>query len=177
MKSSTHGSTAVAERARRAEPKAMDLIFSQREARQLLSAFTALKNGDGSVRLPLEWTGMQGKVAETFNDVVDLNERMAEELARLRQRVGKEGKLKQRASLGDVRGFWQDSGELGQRADRRPGAPDQRNRARDRRRGAGRPVADHGAGDRRPSAGGRVPAHREDRSTRWWTSSRRSPRK
>ncbi|MFZ3320852.1 MAG: HAMP domain-containing protein, partial [Usitatibacter sp.] len=109
MKSSTHGSTAVAERARRAQPKVTDLIFSQREARQLLSALTALKNGDGSIRLPLEWTGMQGKVAETFNEVVDLNQRMAEELAHLRQRVGREGKLKVRASLGDVRGFWKDS--------------------------------------------------------------------
>ena len=52
---------------------------------------------------------MHGKVAEVFNEVVDLNERMAEELARLRQSVGKQGKLKQRASLGDVRGFWKDS--------------------------------------------------------------------
>src|SRR5205085_850984 len=33
---------------------------------------------------------------------------MAEELARLRQKVGKEGKLKQRVEMGDVRGFWRD---------------------------------------------------------------------
>ena len=31
---------------------------------------------------------------------------MADELARLRQVVGKEGKLKQRASLPGARGFW-----------------------------------------------------------------------
>src|SRR5437868_11336434 len=31
---------------------------------------------------------------------------MADELARLRQVVGKEGKLKQRASLPEARGFW-----------------------------------------------------------------------
>ena len=41
--------------------------------------------------------------------MVDLNEGMAQELARLRQTVGKEGKLKQRASLGEVKGFWKDS--------------------------------------------------------------------
>src|SRR5258706_504297 len=52
---------------------------------------------------------MQGKLAETFNEVVDLNQRMAEELSRLRQKVGKEGKLKQRAEMSDVRGFWRDS--------------------------------------------------------------------
>ena len=100
MKNPSNGSTAVAERARRGQPSASDVVFSQREARQLLSALTALSKGDSSVRLPVEWTGMQGKVAETFNDVVELNERMAEELARLRQRVGKEGKLKQRAAAG-----------------------------------------------------------------------------
>src|ERR671914_164620 len=76
-----------------------------------LTALNALKRGDASARLPLEWTGLAGKVAETFNDVVDLNARMAEELARLSRVVGKEGKLKQRATLGDVKGFWQDAME------------------------------------------------------------------
>jgi HAMP domain-containing protein/signal transduction histidine kinase/CheY-like chemotaxis protein len=75
----------------------------------LLTALTALKKGDCSVRLPLEWTGLAGKVADTFNEVVELNERMAGELERLGRVVGKEGKLTQRASLGDVTGFWRDS--------------------------------------------------------------------
>src|SRR6202165_364335 len=84
-------------------------VVSEQDMRIMLSALTSLRKGDGSVRLPLEWTGLAGKVAEVFNDVVELNERMAEELATLRQTVGREGKLKQRASLGDVRGFWRDS--------------------------------------------------------------------
>jgi len=50
-----------------------------------------------------------GKVADAFNEVVELNERMAQELARLSRVVGKEGKLSQRLSLGDVNGFWQES--------------------------------------------------------------------
>jgi len=37
-------------------------------------ALTALRQGDGTVRLPVEWTGMQGKIAETFNEVVELME-------------------------------------------------------------------------------------------------------
>jgi HAMP domain-containing protein len=81
---------------------------SEGEVKVILAALTGLKQGDSSVRLPVEWTGMQGKLAETFNEVVDLNGRMAEELARLRQKVGKEGKLKQRAEMTDVRGFWRD---------------------------------------------------------------------
>jgi HAMP domain-containing protein/signal transduction histidine kinase/DNA-binding response OmpR family regulator len=91
-----------------AKPVPEGTIVSPQEARTLLAALIALKQGDSSVRLPVEWTGMQGKLAETFNDVVDLNERMAEELQRLRQKVGKEGKLKQRAAMSDVRGFWRD---------------------------------------------------------------------
>jgi HAMP domain-containing protein len=75
----------------------------------LLQALTSLKKGDFSVRLPLEWTGVPGKVADTFNDVVELIERMARELARVSRVVGKEGKLSQRASLGDVSGSWQDA--------------------------------------------------------------------
>jgi len=84
-------------------------LTSNYEMGMMLSALTALKKGDGSVRLPLEWTGILGKVAEVFNDVVELNERMATELATLRKTVGREGKLKERASVGDVRGFWKDS--------------------------------------------------------------------
>ena len=84
-------------------------IVTDKEVKLLLSALTALKKGDSSVRLPLEWTGLRGKLAETFNDVIELNESLAEELTRLRQTVGKEGKLKERASLGEVKGFWKDS--------------------------------------------------------------------
>jgi HAMP domain-containing protein/signal transduction histidine kinase/DNA-binding response OmpR family regulator len=83
--------------------------ITQAEIKTLLNALSALKQGDSTVRLPIEWDGLKGKLAETFNEVVELNDHMATELARLRQRVGREGKLKERADLGDVRGFWRDS--------------------------------------------------------------------
>src|SRR5260221_6006698 len=81
------------------------------EMTALLNALTALRKGKPGVRLPVEWTGVEGKVADAFNQVVELNERMATELARLSRVVGKEGKLSQRAALGDVSGFWQESVE------------------------------------------------------------------
>src|SRR4051812_35859011 len=81
------------------------------EMTALLHALNALKNGQPLVRLPAEWTGVAGKVADAFNDVVELNERMASELGRLSRAVGKEGKLSQRLSIGDIRGFWRDSVE------------------------------------------------------------------
>ncbi|MEX0714452.1 MAG: HAMP domain-containing protein, partial [Pirellulales bacterium] len=79
------------------------------DKRELLSALVALKKGDFSVRLPLAWEGLDGKIADTFNDMIELNERMARELARLSHTVGKEGRISQRASIGPVSGSWADS--------------------------------------------------------------------
>ncbi|MDB5478788.1 MAG: rpfC 2, partial [Alphaproteobacteria bacterium] len=81
------------------------------EMMSLLYALSSLRNGEKGVRLPQEWTGISGKVADAFNEVVAINERMALELGRLSQSVGKEGKLSQRLVLGDVGGFWQESVE------------------------------------------------------------------
>jgi hypothetical protein len=48
-----------------------------------LSTLKAVRRGDFSARLPEEWTGIAGKVADTFNEVVELNQRLALELHRL----------------------------------------------------------------------------------------------
>ena len=81
------------------------------EMTQILAALTQLKRGDATARLPLHAAGVFGKVAEVFNQLVEQNAAMADELSRLSQVVGKEGKLKKRASLPDARGFWADSVE------------------------------------------------------------------
>src|SRR5947208_3700882 len=74
--------------------------------RKLLEVLTALRKGNFSPRLPAKWTGMAGKVADTLNAVMELNQRMAKELERLARLVGKEGKISHRASLGDFTGQW-----------------------------------------------------------------------
>ncbi len=81
----------------------------QLDKTMLLTALSALKRGDFTARLPVDLPGMDGKIADAFNDVVELNQRMAEELERLSQVVGKEGKISQRASMGDVTGSWKAS--------------------------------------------------------------------
>ncbi|NKI94628.1 HAMP domain-containing protein [Rhizobacter sp. SG703] len=83
-----------------------EVATPEREMVTLLAALTQLRRGDASVRLPLHWEGLAGKVADVFNDLVEQNAAMADELGRLRQVVGKEGKLKQRAVLSETRGFW-----------------------------------------------------------------------
>ncbi|HJZ94038.1 MAG TPA: HAMP domain-containing protein, partial [Gemmataceae bacterium] len=90
-------------------PTLQEPAVSGNEMGILLRALNALKKGEADIRLPADWTGVAGKVADAFNEVVELNERMAGELARLSRVVGKEGKLSQRLSLGDVTGFWRES--------------------------------------------------------------------
>jgi hypothetical protein len=45
--------------------------------RLLLKALVAFKKGDFSVRLPGEWTGEAGKIADTFNDIIELSDKTA----------------------------------------------------------------------------------------------------
>ena len=40
----------------------------------LLTALRKMRDGDFSVRLPSGWTGLEGKIADTFNDIVTSNE-------------------------------------------------------------------------------------------------------
>src|SRR5258708_32360795 len=68
-------------------------------ARQLLHGLLALKKGDFSVRMPSHLIGIDGKIADCFNEVSDLNQRMADVLEAIRSVVGKEGELLQHAGL------------------------------------------------------------------------------
>ncbi len=72
----------------------------------LLKTLIAFRDGDFSARLPVDQTGVAGKIADTLNDIFKLNERMASEFLRISSAVGKEGKISQRASLGPATGRW-----------------------------------------------------------------------
>jgi HAMP domain-containing protein/signal transduction histidine kinase/CheY-like chemotaxis protein len=78
------------------------------EKRDLLAALTALRKGDFSVRLPIHLDGLDGKIADAFNDVVDLSQKFATELERISRAVGKDGRIHERMSIGEVRGAWAD---------------------------------------------------------------------
>src|SRR6266446_10364938 len=73
---------------------------------QLLSVLLAYKAGDFSVRLPADWTGVPGKIADAFNEIVEFNQRLSTETERVSRVVGKEGKLKQRLSVPGAKGGW-----------------------------------------------------------------------
>ncbi len=81
---------------------------SDLDTRQMLHGLAALKKGDFSVRLPMEWTGMAGKVADTFNDLADMMKNSTENLNKISRVVGKEGKLGERLPVGEVTGGWKE---------------------------------------------------------------------
>src|SRR5207302_906375 len=72
----------------------------------LLRALTEFKRGNFSVRLPDDWTGMAGKIADTFNEVVEADQRLGRELSRVGRVVGDEGRINQRAAVPAVGGDW-----------------------------------------------------------------------
>ncbi len=76
------------------------------ELHKLLHALQAMRAGDFSVRLAGDHLGIEGKIADTFNEIAATNERMAQQLDRVGQVVGKEGKTKQRVKLGASGGAW-----------------------------------------------------------------------
>jgi HAMP domain-containing protein len=79
---------------------------SNEELRELLDVMLAVRDGDFSVRLPGHWTGLVGKIADAVNDVVASNQRMAEQLERVGQVVGKEGRTRQRVHFTRPVGAW-----------------------------------------------------------------------
>src|SRR2546426_9994326 len=75
---------------------------------ELLKALRQFKRGDFSARMPLNLTGVDGEIAQAFNDVVDLEEAKAAEIARVADQVGKEGQIGQRMHLPGPTGAWAD---------------------------------------------------------------------
>ncbi|MGC1836418.1 MAG: HAMP domain-containing protein, partial [Candidatus Acidiferrales bacterium] len=72
----------------------------------ILASLRAMRDGDFSARLPGHWTGLAGKVADTFNDIAATNQQMARELKRVGQVVGKEGRTRERVRFHQSKAAW-----------------------------------------------------------------------
>ncbi|MGI8813530.1 MAG: HAMP domain-containing protein [Pyrinomonadaceae bacterium] len=73
---------------------------------QLLTVLTAVRSGDFTHRLPLGGEGNAGRIYDALNEIIERNERLASELGRISEVVGKEGKIAQRARLPQATGGW-----------------------------------------------------------------------
>src|SRR5580704_9081832 len=72
----------------------------------LLTAMVAFRDGNFSTRLPSDWPGLEGRIAEAFNQAIAHEDRISREINRLSESVGKEGRLRQRMSLAGAIGQW-----------------------------------------------------------------------
>ncbi|HEX5081976.1 MAG TPA: HAMP domain-containing protein, partial [Blastocatellia bacterium] len=76
------------------------------DTKLLLKTLTAFKKGDFSVRLPNDWAGEGGRIADTLNDVIEINDRLAREMEHVSRVVGRDGKIAQRATPPGSEGSW-----------------------------------------------------------------------
>ncbi len=134
------------------------------DRRLLLLALQSVRSGDFSVRLPHDWSGIDGKIADTFNEIVQANQKIDHELKRVGQVVGKEGQDPRADPVRLLEGCLGGDGRVGQHADRRPAPAHYRGHRRHRRRRPGQSDSDDATRRRRSAARRRVPPirlHRE----------------
>jgi HAMP domain-containing protein/CheY-like chemotaxis protein/signal transduction histidine kinase len=84
----------------------MTEIADELDVKLLLATLMALKKGDFTARMPSDWTGISGKIADTLNDIIETKEKMVNAITDVSRVVGREGRLTQRASVPGVQGGW-----------------------------------------------------------------------
>ncbi|HJR66901.1 MAG TPA: HAMP domain-containing protein [Gemmatimonadaceae bacterium] len=80
-----------------------------RELRRLLEGLRDLEAGDFTVRLDGNGDALMAEIFDTFNEIANRNQRLCEEIGRVAQVVGREGRMDERASMGPVSRGWADS--------------------------------------------------------------------
>ncbi len=75
---------------------------------QLLDVLRAMQAGDFSVRLPSSHVGVAGKICDSFNSIVGVNQRIAQQLEHVGEVVGRQGKTRTRVRFGPSEGAWAD---------------------------------------------------------------------
>ncbi|MFZ4699857.1 MAG: HAMP domain-containing protein, partial [Candidatus Methylumidiphilus sp.] len=76
------------------------------DSKLLLSTLIDFRRGDFSKRMPCDWVGVNGKIADTLNEIIDMAERTTGDFERVSEVVGKAGKVNARLSIADLHGSW-----------------------------------------------------------------------
>ncbi|MFN3403194.1 MAG: HAMP domain-containing protein [Cytophagaceae bacterium] len=76
--------------------------------KELLKVLSEVKNGNFSVRMPLDQSGVKGKICDTLNEIIEINERMLSEFIKAGKIIGKNGELNHRISLEKGKGAWKE---------------------------------------------------------------------
>ena len=83
-----------------------DMSLDSSETKELLNALLSFKKGDFNVRLPADWVGFSGKIAEAFNDIIETAQGQNIEFEQISKAVGKEGRIEKRVSILKGSGAW-----------------------------------------------------------------------
>jgi len=83
-----------------------DPAYYEGQMRQMLTVLAAVEEGDFSARMPIVLDGLASEVARKINAIAARNEAMTQEIARVGNAVGREGRLTERAAFGPVSGGW-----------------------------------------------------------------------
>ena len=76
------------------------------DTKLLLKTLISFKQGDFSVRMPADLLGIEGKIADTLNELIRMAEYVAVDCARVSKAVGKAGKTDVRMSTVKLQGSW-----------------------------------------------------------------------
>ena len=74
--------------------------------KELLRILIQVRNGNFSVRMPIDEVGVKGKVCDTLNEIISLNEEMMRQFTKAGNTIGKQGKLTQRIEVPNAKGSW-----------------------------------------------------------------------
>ncbi|RED95648.1 HAMP domain-containing protein [Marinoscillum furvescens] len=95
-----------------AESQPQDIDEHHREGlsdAELYEKLLHIRNGDFSVRFPVGETGLTGKICDTLNEIVEMNETMCTEVTQARDMIGKRGKFTKKVEIPGAKGSWQTS--------------------------------------------------------------------
>ncbi|QKJ32612.1 HAMP domain-containing protein [Mucilaginibacter mali] len=76
------------------------------DLKELLKVLSLVKNGRLNARMPVTQAGINGRICEVLNDIIDMNERFVAEISSAEVTIGKRGHLAKRIELPDARGEW-----------------------------------------------------------------------
>jgi HAMP domain-containing protein/signal transduction histidine kinase/CheY-like chemotaxis protein len=88
------------------ENQVVDEYTDSIDLKELLKVLSLVKNGKLNVRMPVTQAGINGRICEVLNDIIDMNERFIAEISSAEATIGKRGNLSKRIELPDAKGEW-----------------------------------------------------------------------
>ena len=74
--------------------------------KDLLRVLLQVRNGIFTIRMPIGEVGVRGRIFDTLNEIISLNEEMMREFTKAGNTIGKQGKLMQRIEVPNAKGSW-----------------------------------------------------------------------